>query len=169
MLFLLLRRFVMSKENAVRFLIAKDKDEDLKSAFKTTTDKYAGRNLSEDESYKMLQEEIIPLAKEYGYDFTPEDLKELQKPDAYQLSEEELDAVTGGLGQFIIPSVTKEYNLYTITLRCELVQSNEVFKIYFDQKKNGCNYFVPANTQDHACKNCANLRAIRKDKDVSFI
>jgi hypothetical protein len=158
----------MSKENAIRFLMAKDKDEGLKSAFKTIMDKYAG-NLSEDEIDKMLQEEIIPLAKEYGYDFTPEDFKELQKPDAHRLSDEKLDGVTGGRGQFVVPGVTKELNLFTITLSCDFMPCDEIFKRYLDQKQNGCNYFVPAGTQVHACKSCANLRALRKDQNVSFV
>jgi C-terminal processing protease CtpA/Prc len=118
----------MSKENAIRFLMMKDKDDSIKSAFNTITDKYAGRNLSEDERDKMLQEEIISLAKEYGYDFTPEDFKELQKPDAYRLSDKELDGVTGGRGQFVHVSVSHGSTLYTITLSCKFMPNDMIFR-----------------------------------------
>ncbi len=86
----------MSKDNAFRFMIIKNKDESIKSAYDAILSKYQGKNLSDNEWDDVLKEEIIPLAKEYGYDFTPEDLKELQKNAEGKLSDEELSEVTGG-------------------------------------------------------------------------
>jgi hypothetical protein len=160
----------MSKENVIRFLMMKDKDESIKNAFDAIMGKYEGGNLSEDERGKMLQEEIIPLAKEYGYDFAPEDLKELQQPETYKLSDEELDGVTGGRGQYVHVSVTHGSTLYTITLSCEFAPNDDIFRCYFNQDSNNCYEFVPTspNRYPHACMRCANMRVLRNEQEISI-
>ena len=68
----------MSKENAKAFVQAILNDEELRS-------KTAG----------LAPEEVISFAKEMGYDFTLEELKDVKKEDV-ELSPEELEAAAGG-------------------------------------------------------------------------
>jgi predicted ribosomally synthesized peptide with nif11-like leader len=90
---------MMSKENAKNFMTALGKDKELKSAYLGVMVKYEDKSLSEDKWSKIVQEEVIPLAKERGYDFNTEEFEALQK-QTEKLSDEELDHVTGGSTQF---------------------------------------------------------------------
>lgn len=117
----------MSKENAFRFMLIKSKDKKIKSAFDVVLSKYQGKNLSEDEWDSVL-EEISLLAKKYGFDFTPEDLKELQKNTEGKLSDEELSEVTGGRGQ-----ITRHRSFLwwesTDTCSCEYAQKKTQLRL----------------------------------------
>ena len=68
----------MAKESAVKFVQAVMDNEELRQR-----------------TGAMKPEELIPFAKETGYDFTLEELKEVKKEDI-ELSPEELEAVAGG-------------------------------------------------------------------------
>jgi predicted ribosomally synthesized peptide with nif11-like leader len=68
----------MSKENAKAFVQAVLNDEELRQR-----------------TGAMKPEELIPFAKEMGFDFTLDELKEVKKDDI-ELSPDELEAVAGG-------------------------------------------------------------------------
>jgi len=72
----------MSKENAKAFVQAILNDEELRQR-----------------TEKMKPEELIPFAKEMGFDFTLDELKDVKKENI-ELSPEELEAVTGGTIEF---------------------------------------------------------------------
>jgi predicted ribosomally synthesized peptide with nif11-like leader len=52
-----------------------------------------------DKCEKVIKEELIPFAKELGYEFSLEDMKELEKPAGSSISEEDLEKVAGGRGK----------------------------------------------------------------------
>ena len=68
----------MSKENATAFVQKVFDDEELRQR-----------------TGAMKPEELIPFAKEMGFDFTLDELKDVKKEDI-ELSPEELEAVAGG-------------------------------------------------------------------------
>jgi hypothetical protein len=150
----------MSKENALRFMMNKDKDENLKSAYDAILNKYQRKNLSEDAWDGVLKEEIIPLAKKYGYDFTPEDLKQLQKPAEGKLSDEELDEVAGGQGQLTLTFRNRYHSIMTYKAYCDYVPDDQTFRIRYDQYPTDCPNYVWFGNGNNVpmCKGCANCR-----------
>ena len=72
----------MSKENATAFVQKVFDDEELRQR-----------------TGAMKPEELIPFAKEMGFDFTLDELKEVKKEDI-ELSPDELEAAAGGTIEF---------------------------------------------------------------------
>ena len=86
----------MAKENVKAFFEALSQNEALQQALKEKELAYTG--IKEDRE-AIVKEVLIPAAKEAGYDFTLDELKECQKsmcPEG-ELDEGELEAVAGGL------------------------------------------------------------------------
>jgi predicted ribosomally synthesized peptide with nif11-like leader len=90
----------MSKENVKLFYEALARDKGLQERFDALNRKYGGQKLDEAQMEAIYQKELIPLAKEAGYNFTMGELKEYarmsQKPVTRELSEDELATVAGG-------------------------------------------------------------------------
>jgi predicted ribosomally synthesized peptide with nif11-like leader len=151
----------MSKENAIRFMMLRDKDDALKAGWSNIMGKYEGKNVSKDEWDKVLKEEVIPFAKEHGYDFSPEDLKELEKPAEGRLSDEELGRVAGGFGDWVIEG---------IRFYCDRVPDDQTFfKRVTGGSNNGCpDFIVKENRWNEprdnsiSCPNCGNLGRANK-------
>jgi hypothetical protein len=152
----------MSKENAFRFMMIKSKDEKIKNEFDAILCKYQGKNLSSDERDNML-EEICRLAKEYGYDFSPEDLMELQKNAEGKLSDEELSEVIGGKGCIIYsPYWWQTTDVYS----CEYVKDNSTFLDYYLQNHTNCPDYEGrvcgiCGSSYHQCSNCSHFNATK--------
>lgn len=151
----------MSKENATRFMMMKDKDETIKNAFDAIMGKYEGKILSKDEQDKALREEIIPLAKEYGYEFTLEDFAKLQADG--KLSDEELGQITGGRGEFsktytchFLTGTTILHNTYS----CDYAPDDQTFETRYNQfQNNNCpDYKNPGiGAPQRICINCEHM------------
>jgi predicted ribosomally synthesized peptide with nif11-like leader len=90
----------MSKENVKLFYEALGKDKALQEKSRAIGKKYEGQKQDDVQSNLIYQEELVPLAKEAGYDFTLAELKEYaqecEKSGMREVSEEELAAVAGG-------------------------------------------------------------------------
>jgi hypothetical protein len=150
----------MSKENAIRFLILKDKDESLKNAFDAIMGKYEGENISGDDLGKVICEEIIPLAKGYGYDLTPEDFMGLKKTPPERLEDEELDMVAGGRGQIDEYFTGATATILANTICCNCTPDNQTFitryNIYSDNHCPDYSY-VGRGRDQRICPCCKNL------------
>ena len=90
----------MSKENAKAFVQAILNDEELR-----------------EKTANIKPEEIVPFAKEMGYDFTLEELKEVKEEDI-ELSPEELENVAGG------DKYVKDNGTYFINARKKIHEQN---------------------------------------------
>ncbi|MDD4169456.1 MAG: hypothetical protein PHD36_04220 [Desulfotomaculaceae bacterium] len=88
----------MSKEQAIRFMMLTERDEELKGKYQGIVNKYEGKNFTEEKRKKIILEEVIPLAKTKGFDFSTGDFQELLQPAKKQLTDEELDQAVGGRG-----------------------------------------------------------------------
>jgi len=90
----------MSKENAKLFYEELAKNEALQGKFEVIGKKYEGQKFDEVQMDLICQNEILPIAKESGFEFTLAELKEYKQevtqPQSGKLSDEELDAVAGG-------------------------------------------------------------------------
>ncbi len=90
----------MSKENVKRFYDAMAKDPALQQKSRAITQRHAGQKLDQAQLDVIFQQELIPVARGAGYDFTLEELKayakETGKIGPREVSEEELAAVAGG-------------------------------------------------------------------------
>ncbi len=148
----------MSKENAIRFLAAKSKDEKIKAEWDTILCKYREKNLSDDEQDSML-EEISRLAKKYGFDFAPKDLKQLQKNAKEKLSDDALSEVTGGKGQF---NRHRSFLWWesSDTCFCEYAKDDSTFVDYYCQSFTNCpNYeWRGYGLSTHQCDCCSHFR-----------
>lgn len=81
----------MAKEDVQRFYEALTQDEELQKKFMVLNEIPA-----EAQKEDIIASRLIPLAKESGFDFTLEELKEYSQTQKKPLSNEELAAVTGG-------------------------------------------------------------------------
>jgi hypothetical protein len=149
----------MSKENAFRFMMAKSKDEKVKSAFDSILSKYQGKNLSDDERDSILGK-ISQLAEKYGFYFTPEDLKELEKNSEGKLSDEELSGVAGGQGQLTLTFRNRYHSIMTYKAYCDYVPDDQTFRMRYDQYPTDCPNYVWFGNGNNVpmCKGCANCR-----------
>lgn len=90
----------MSKENVKLFYETLTKDEALQEKTRVIGKKYEGQKLDEKRMEEIYQKELVPLAREAGYDFSLAEVKEYaaeaSKPGMREISEEELAAVAGG-------------------------------------------------------------------------
>ena len=86
----------MAKENVKAFFEALSQNEALQQALKAKELAYTG--IKEDRE-AIVNEVLIPVAEEAGYNFTLEELKEFEKGmrPAGELDEDELESVSGGL------------------------------------------------------------------------
>ena len=96
----------MSVENVKKFYEEVSKDEALKQKFVELSKKYQGQQMDEDKAMAITEQEMLPLAKQMGYSFTMDDLKvygeEMKQANMNcELSEEEMQAVTGGIAAMI--------------------------------------------------------------------
>lgn len=88
----------MSQESAMRFLMLLERDSDLKGKYLSAFTEM--EKLDEAEKGKLLEREILPMAKEAGFEFSIDELKEFQgAAKTGELSDEDLDKVVGGEGQ----------------------------------------------------------------------
>ncbi len=81
----------MAKEDVQRFYEALSQNEELQKKFMVLNEIPA-----EARQENIIESRLIPLAKEAGFDFTLEELKEYSQSQKKPLSNEELAAVTGG-------------------------------------------------------------------------
>ena len=86
----------MAKENVKAFFEALSKDEALQQALKEKEVAYTG--MKEDRE-AIAKEVLLPVAKEAGYAFTLEELKEFKNDMRMEgeLAENELESVAGGV------------------------------------------------------------------------
>jgi hypothetical protein len=149
----------MSNESAIRFLILKEKDEAIKRAFDAIMAKIDAEEPSWD---KAIQEEVIPLAKKYGYDLSPEDFKALKKTAPERLEDEELDMVAGGRGQR--QQISYYLNGWKLidTEYCDLAPDNQTFMARYNRyPDSGCpdySYSHGCPIGDRHCLSCKNLQ-----------
>lgn len=141
----------MSKEQAIRFMLLTKEDKDLKQKYQGIVNKYEGKNLTKEEQEKIILEEVIPLAKSKGYDFSLGDFQELLQSAKKQLTDEELEQTVGGRGRF-----TDHKYVYT----CELVTGDTTFFMYLFNRISGCaNYeWNKSASNTGSCFDCMHLK-----------
>jgi bacteriocin-like protein len=93
----------MSVENVKKFYEAVSQDETLKQKFVELSQKHKGQPMDEAKAMSVMEQEALPIAAQMGYSFTMGDLKayevEMQQAKMNrELSDEEMQAVTGGNG-----------------------------------------------------------------------
>ena len=102
----------MSKENAKLFYEELAKNEALHEKFEVIGKKYEGQTSDEVQMDLIYQNEILPIAKESGFEFTLAEFKEYKQevtqPQSGKLSDDELDNVAGGQGEKV-PFDLKKY------------------------------------------------------------
>ena len=86
----------MATENIKAFFEALSKDEALQQALKEKELAYTG---AKEDREAVMEAIVLPVAREAGYDFTLEELNELEKcmQAEGELAEEELESVAGGM------------------------------------------------------------------------
>ena len=97
----------MSVENVRKFYDALSQDKEMQQKFIELSRKYKSETVNEAKVDSIVEQDIMPLAKEMGYDFALDDLKAFgaEKEKANMncaLSEEEMQAVAGGIFGCII-------------------------------------------------------------------
>lgn len=150
----------MAKEDALRFMVVMEKDEKIKSAFNSIMHKYEGMNLSKDEWDKAIKNEVIPFAKKNGFDFIPEDLAELQKTAGGEISDEELDQVAGGRGEFSETIYSMFVSHVERRMACDFAPDDQTFKTRYYQNPTDCPDFVSTNSWARTCLLCAHFNII---------
>jgi hypothetical protein len=108
----------------------------------------------------VLQKDVIPLAKKHGCDFTPEDLAELQTT---KISDEELDQVVGGRGQFTQSNAFMTSHgaiSLTLTNTCDLAPDDQTLLARYNQWPTDCPDYVwvGIGSSYRSCANCAHFQ-----------
>jgi len=68
-------------------------DTEIKTRLEQAMGKFSTEELTEEKIEKVYNEEVLPMAKEKGLEFT---LEELQNPFDGRLTDDELDKAVGG-------------------------------------------------------------------------
>ncbi|RPJ85495.1 MAG: Nif11-like leader peptide family natural product precursor [Acidobacteria bacterium] len=93
----------MSQENLRKFYEAVINDESLKARLLVIGSSHGDQTPSQAEQDEIWENEILPLAESEGFEFTLKEVKEFQasnRPTAGKLTDEELEAVAGGIRCF---------------------------------------------------------------------
>lgn len=93
----------MSKKSAAEFLVAITKSPVLLKQMQKVYEKHYGESNDPKMAVSLIEQDIIPIAKNFQFDFTPEELilvfDELEGSDSKDsLNENDLDEVAGGFG-----------------------------------------------------------------------
>lgn len=95
----------MSVENVRLFYEEIAKNEALQERFKSIGSDLKGQKLDEAQMEFIFQNEVLPVAKEYEFEFTFDEVmeyvKETNKPNMGDLSGDELEAVCSGNMKFM--------------------------------------------------------------------
>jgi hypothetical protein len=90
----------MSQENVRLFFEALSKDKALQAGFAAVNQVYQGQKPTMTQKDQVIQQELIPLAKKAGFDFTLAELKDYisarQQAATHELSDDEIAVVSGG-------------------------------------------------------------------------
>jgi len=89
----------VSQESLTSFYETLSRDESLKAKLQAIVSAHPEQTVDESQRERLWENEILPLAKSEGFDFTLADVKALQAAERRQtgpLADEELDAVVGG-------------------------------------------------------------------------
>lgn len=138
----------MSKENAKQFMTALENDLDLKSRYDGITEQLKKEDQTIAAWKKAILEKVIPFAKENGYDFSLDDLKNLQNTARDELSDEDLEQISGGRGV---------YGSYY----CDMVSDDRMFAIFVEYGSlAGCPDWQGANGYSRSCRFCVNYKHV---------
>ncbi len=92
----------MSQENVKGYFETLAKNKELQEKLTKLNKKYEGADLTQAQLDLACERELLPLAKEYGFEFTLEEYKayalEMSVPKTGKLDDDELEAVSGGTG-----------------------------------------------------------------------
>lgn len=87
----------MSMENVKKFMELVRTEESLAKRMAALKDGLQEGEFAFKDDKEFVEKEILPLAKEYGFEFAVEDFVEFTKSQLVELSEEDLSSVSGGL------------------------------------------------------------------------
>ena len=103
----------MTIENVKKFYEALAKDPALQQKLTDIFQRYQSESIDPAAAARLVTKEILPLAEEYGTPFALDDLKRHEfnlwhagasAQSSGELSEDELDDVTGGLPNAVLPA-----------------------------------------------------------------
>ncbi len=88
----------MSQHDLKMFFEAVAREESLRAKFQAIGARYPDQDLDESHREAVFENELLPLARSAGFEFTLEDIKAFQAQSlkADKLADDELDAVVGG-------------------------------------------------------------------------
>ncbi len=97
----------MSVENVKKFYEVLAQDKEMQQKFTDLNQKYQGQQMDEAKAMSVMEQEGLPMAAQMGYSFTMDDLKaygeEMKQANVNcELSDEEMQAVTGGVFACVI-------------------------------------------------------------------
>lgn len=127
-----------SKEQAYRFMMFTEVNEDLKQRYQSIMSKFEGKDLTKEEQTEIIRTEVMPLAKSIGFDFGTEDFRELLQPATMQLTDEELDKAVGGLIEF----TTVDKKRHVCYFLDNSLRSAYAFRDYFFIEVGTCPHYV---------------------------
>lgn len=92
----------MAKENVVKFYEAVAADEGLRTRLNDLNKPYQGQEMDEQKRAALVEQLVLPIAAEMGWDFSMEELRQyeeemVQASTNRELDDAELEAVAGGL------------------------------------------------------------------------
>ncbi len=138
----------MSKEDLNEFMMLTEADKSLKEKYNRIMYKLQGKNATDEDWNKVILEELIPLAKENGFELSLEEIKSLGEKTTSVLSDDELREVVGGS----VRVVSRGYLVY-----CHMPSiDEETFRIHLDSYNNDCIYYTAAE-EYRKCYDCGHF------------
>jgi hypothetical protein len=97
----------MAKENVSKFYEAVAADEGLRARLNDLSKPYQGQEMNEEKKAALVEQLVLPIAAEMGWDFSTEELRQyeeemVQASKNGELNDAELEAVAGGLPQIMV-------------------------------------------------------------------
>ncbi|MGI6358363.1 MAG: hypothetical protein ACOX2K_06705 [Bacillota bacterium] len=138
----------VAKQQALRFILLTEVDEELKQKYQDLTNQLERKQSTGEDWERIVLDQVIPLAKGVGFDFSVGDFREMLQLAHRQLTDEELNRAVGGAAQ-IGP------------LSCELVPDKATFrarlKRWYDSE---CPHFSRQwdGTVSTTCWDCKHLQ-----------
>lgn len=121
------------KERILRFMLLVENDEELKRKY---------QDIVNNRDRKDLTEDLALLAKSMGFDFSSKDIWDFLEAANYMMTDEELEDVVGGRGEFTQREWWSPSTDLARTISCDFAPDDDTFVARYKARSTNCPDYV---------------------------